>query len=201
MIKHGHGQESSGDVQRVEEGVVRGAERQHEDGHGHVDLARNGSPTGGHQTRPGRPIGNQQRLLDMATVRSRRATFSVWRKGLPAELKGSTKMAMTTLTSPEMGVPLEASTSGRRKWKQQTRSDMATVRSRWTTFNVWRKGLRAELQGSSHHTVEDISVIFSFLAGLRTVFPQLGALVPPASRADHGPARKPNTDRSPPSLY
>ena len=78
---------------------------------------------------------------------------------------------------------------------------MATVRSRWTTFNVWRKGLRTELQGSTHHRAEDICLIFSFLAGLRTVFPQLGALVPPASRADHGPARKPNTNRSPPSFY
>ena len=51
IITYGHGQESSDDVQRVEEGVARGAEGQHEDGHGHVDLARNGSPTGGHHTR------------------------------------------------------------------------------------------------------------------------------------------------------
>ena len=51
MIKHGHGQESSGDVQRVEEGVARGAEGQHENGHDYVDLARNGSPTGGQHTR------------------------------------------------------------------------------------------------------------------------------------------------------
>ena len=167
---------------------MRGAEEQQEMAMATLTSPEMGVPL--EAIRPGRPIGNQQRLSHMATVRSRRATFSVWRKGLPAELKGSTKMAMTTLTSPEMGVPLE-----------QTRSDMATVRSRWTTFNVWRKGLRAELQGSSHHTVEDISVIFSFLAGLRTVFPQLGALVPPASRADHGPAKKPNTDRSLPSFY
>ena len=38
------------DVQCVEEGVERGVEGQHEDGHGHADLSRDGSATGGQQT-------------------------------------------------------------------------------------------------------------------------------------------------------
>ena len=53
IITYGHGQESSDDVQRVEEGVARGAEGQHEDGHDYVDLARNGSPTGANEVRHG----------------------------------------------------------------------------------------------------------------------------------------------------
>ena len=37
-------------VERVEEGVERRVERQHEDGHGHVDLARDGDASRGQQT-------------------------------------------------------------------------------------------------------------------------------------------------------
>ena len=50
-------------VQRVQEGVERRVERQHEDGHGHVDLARDGSSGGGQQAQradgePAEEIGN-----------------------------------------------------------------------------------------------------------------------------------------------
>ena len=50
-------------VQRVQEGVERRVERQHEDGHGYVDLARDGSSGGGQQAQqadgePAEEIGN-----------------------------------------------------------------------------------------------------------------------------------------------
>ena len=50
------------DVQCVEEGTERGVEGQHEDGHGHADLARDGSATGGQQTQQagGSVTGGQQ---------------------------------------------------------------------------------------------------------------------------------------------
>ena len=53
--------------------------------------------------------------------------LKVYRKGLSAELRGSTKMAMATLTSPGTGVPLLAIRPSTPMGNQHRKSDTTTV--------------------------------------------------------------------------
>ena len=91
-------------------------------------------------------------------------------------------MVMASLTSPGMGVPPKAIRPSRPIGNQQRLSHMATVRSRQATFSVQRKGLCAEMQGSTHHRAKKISSQYAlfFHRWVRCTAGQ------PVSPTDHG---------------
>ncbi|KAL8603655.1 hypothetical protein ACOMHN_017152 [Nucella lapillus] len=63
--------------------------------------------------------------------------WNVYKNGLSAELKGSTKMAMATLTCPEMGTPFLAIIPSRPMGNQQRKSVITTASRRRAMAMSW----------------------------------------------------------------